>query len=148
MPTLHDPAVHTTLRNRIVSLTPDAKAKWGKMSVDQMLWHVNGGLEMALGRLPAKTLRTPLPRSVMRFLVLSLPWPKSAPTIPEIAAKRGSQYDFSVERQRLVSLLDEMHSRDINGAWPTHAVFGQMQGRHWSTLHARHVHYHLTQFNA
>jgi hypothetical protein len=37
MPALHDTAFRETLRTRLKSLRPDAKPKWGKMSLDQML---------------------------------------------------------------------------------------------------------------
>ena len=36
---------------RLKALRPDAQRRWGKMSVAQMLWHVNEAMEGALGRI-------------------------------------------------------------------------------------------------
>jgi len=41
---LHDPAVRDAIRARVEALRPDAPRKFGKMSIDQMLWHVNQAL--------------------------------------------------------------------------------------------------------
>lgn len=49
MKTLHDPAARESLEVRLRGLGPDASARWGRMSVDQMLWHVNTALNMVLG---------------------------------------------------------------------------------------------------
>ena len=35
----------------VEALRPDAARRWGKMSVSQMLWHVNEAMEGALGRM-------------------------------------------------------------------------------------------------
>ena len=76
MPLLHDEAYRSRVVNRIRSLRPDTPKRWGKMSADQMLWHVNGGLSMALGQIDVEPQEPPLPQPVMRWLVLNLPWPK------------------------------------------------------------------------
>jgi len=84
---LHDPSVRASIEARLESLQPDSPRRWGKMTVDQMLWHVNQFLEAALGEgfLPAP--RAPIPRALLRFVVLHLPLPKSAPTNPGAIAK-------------------------------------------------------------
>lgn len=146
MPTVHDPSTRESLRARLASLRPDTRPRWGRMSVDQMLWHVNQGLVVALGRAPSPTMKAPLPKPVMRFLVLALPWPKGAPTAPQWVAK--DQYDFEAERARCLSMIDELSAIPIDGPWPVHPSFGAMRGRHWSALEAKHLDHHLTQFGA
>ena len=42
------------LVERIQKLTPDSKALWGKMSVDQMLSHCQAPINVAFGTLPLK----------------------------------------------------------------------------------------------
>lgn len=46
MPLLHDAAHREALRGRVGSLRPGSQRRWGKMTVDQMLWHVNETLLM------------------------------------------------------------------------------------------------------
>jgi hypothetical protein len=146
MPALHDAAFRETLRTRLKALRPDAKRKWGKMSLDQMLWHVASGLETSVGRRPTKPMKAPLPRPIMRFLVINAPWPKGAPTMPEIVAK--GQYDVEAERKRCLDLIDEMVKKDLDGPWPVHPILGNMRGVQHSKLQGKHVDHHLKQFGA
>ena len=149
MRTLHDSSCRTSIAARLQTLRPDAQRQWGKMRVDQMLWHVNESLEQSLGRL--KTTRSPrtppIPSAMLRFVVLNLPWPKGrAPTAPELVAR--DTYDFQAERSRAIRLIEEMAARDINGSWPPSATFGRTTGLFWSRLQAKHLDHHLKQFGA
>jgi hypothetical protein len=141
---LHDPQCRTSIENRLRSLRPDTQHRWGKMSVDQMLWHVNHGIALSVGQLTAPPHKTPLPRPVMRFLVLNLPWPKGAPTLPQAEAKQ--QYDFETERARCFQLLDMFAKKKLDDAWPLDPVFGKVTGRFKSKLLAKHLNHHLRQF--
>lgn len=50
MPLLHDQSVRSRIEGRLRALTPDRRPLWGKMSIDQMLWHLNEALAGALAR--------------------------------------------------------------------------------------------------
>lgn len=148
MPLLHDDDARAAIRARVAALRPDMTPRWGRMSVDQMLWHVNYGLDGALGRATAKPVKLPLPlpRAIVRALVLFAPWPKGAPTMPELIARE--RYDFDAERARCLALVDEVGRAPIDAPWPVHPAFGPMSGRAWSRLQAKHLDHHLTQFGA
>ncbi len=146
MVTLHDPTTHAALRARVESLRPDAARRWGRMSVDQMLWHLNGALAMALGEVTAAPVRAPLPKPLMRLLALDMPWPRNVPTVPELLPR--SAHDFDAERDRCLALLDRVAAHPIDGAWPTHPALGTIDGTDWSALQAKHVAHHLDQFGA
>ena len=147
MPLLHDAAFRTQLIARVQSLTPDTPARWGKMTVDQMLWHVSSALEMALGRTQLQSGKPPLPLPIMRFVVLTLPWPKNLPTNPELVAKQ--RHDFGAEKQRCLQLVDEFARKDIRGgSWADHPLLGAMPGKKVSHLQAKHLNHHLRQFGA
>jgi len=143
---LHDSAYRSQIEKRIGTLSRDTKARWGRMSVDQMLWHVNQGMEVALGQCHPAAVATPLPVPVMKFLLLNIPWPKGMPTHPEFVATRA--HDFDRERQRCLALIGEIATKELNGSWPAHPVFGKVDGRFNSRLHAKHLNHHLTQFGA
>lgn len=144
MPHLHDRATRESLRARLQSLNPSAQRKWGKMSVDQMLWHVGTALETALGTVPTVPERAPLPAPILRFVVLNLPWPKSAPTMRELVAR--DTYDFDAQRARCVTLMDDVASRPLSGPWPTHPILKTLTGMQVSRLQAKHIDHHLKQF--
>jgi DinB family protein len=144
MPTLHDEANRSQIINRLRSLRLDSPRRWGRMSADQMLWHVNGGLSMALGQMNIPPQKTPLPRPIMRLLALSLPWPKGWPTMPMFVA--SGSYDFDAERARCVQLIEQMSAKALDEHWPRHPLLGQLSGRDASRLQARHLDHHLRQF--
>jgi hypothetical protein len=143
---LHDPVVRDALRGRVQRLTPDATRAWGKMSVDQMLWHVNTSLKNALGEPLPTEQNFPVPKSVIRFLVLNMPWTKGAPTAPDLVA--GERYDFEAQRAQCLRLIEEFTTRKLDdGNWGKSPSLGEMSGRQWSRLHAKHLDHHLKQFS-
>ena len=144
MPTIHDAAYRAQLVQRIQSLRPDSSRRWGKMTVDQMLWHVNDAMALSLGELAVEAHKIPMPRWLLKFIVLNLPWGKGGPTHPAFVAKKS--YDFAAERTRCLQLIDKVSGEDLNGAWPEHPAFGPMTGKQVSKLQAKHLNHHLTQF--
>ena len=116
------------------------------MTVDQMLWHVNEALNLALGRIEVEPSRIPIPGFVLKFIVLNLPWSKGAPTLPEFVARQN--YDFAEQQAACISLIDEFASRDLEGQWAQNPLFGRVTGHDLTRLHAKHLHHHLTQFGA
>ena len=146
MPMLHDPAFRASIETRLNALRPDASRRWGTMTPDQMLWHVNQFLASALGEGSLPAQKTPLPRPLMRFLLLYMPWPKSAPT--NLGAVPQGQHDFEAERARCKTLIERFASRPLDGAWPPDPTFGAVRGRFASKLQAKHLDHHFRQFSA
>lgn len=125
-------------------MRPNRPRKWGTMSVDQMLWHVNTTLQLHLGEITSPRERTRLPRRVMKFLVLNLPWPRGAPTLAKLVAKQ--QCDFAHEHQRCLQLIDKFTTKRLNDEWPENPILGKVSGRDLSRLQAKHLDHHLRQF--
>lgn len=144
MPLIHDADVRASIEARLAKLRPDSAGVWGRMTVDQMLWHINQALGTALGRVQPSPDRMPIPTAVMRFAVLKLPWTKNAPT--NKAFITGDRHDFEAERARCRALIHDIVARSVDVAPPRHPVFGQMTGRQQSQLHAKHLNHHLKQF--
>src|ERR1043166_3290717 len=145
MPSIPDPAVRASLETRLKALTPHSPRRWGTMSADQMLWHVNQSLLMSLGEGGFDDGRPPMPRALLRFFVLNMPWPKSSPTHPQLVATRG--HDFEAERAKCLTLIDKLVSRPIDGPWPDSPTFGPVNGRFVSRLQAKHLDHHFKQFS-
>jgi len=145
MPMLHDPATRDTIKSRVAALRPDSARRWGRMTVDQMLWHVNRGIENCLGRYPVEEIRLPMPHAIVKFLVLNFPWRKGkTPTAREFRARE--QYDFAAEKAKLLGLIDEVTARPLDAAWPDSSFMGPMTGKDWSRMGAKHLDHHLSQF--
>src|SRR5829696_3276261 len=116
MPMLHDPAVRSALEARLDALRPDSPREWGRMTVDQMLWHVNQFLAASLGEGSLAAQKSPMPASLMKFFLLYMPWPKSAPTNRSAVARE--QYDLEAERARCRELIARFVARPVGGEWP------------------------------
>lgn len=144
MPILHDASYRSRIVERIQALRPDTERRWGKMTVDQMLWHVSDALALSIGDLTVPPGRPPIPRALLKFIVLNLPWGKNGPTHPSFVAKQT--YDFAAERERCLRLIEKAATLDLDAAGPEHPAFGPMTGRQISRLQAKHLDHHLTQF--
>ena len=142
---LHDAGIGDSVRKRVQALTSETKPTWGRMSVDQMLRHVNLSLAESLGEHKAERSLKGLPRPLIRWMILNGPWGKGAPTRPDMHIARGQRFDFAQEKARTLSMLDRILAKSMDSAWPESANF-PMTGRHWSQLHFRHLNHHLKHF--
>jgi hypothetical protein len=116
------------------------------MTVDQMLWHVNQFLAAALGEATLPALKSPIPLSLMRLMLLYMPWPKSAPTNPGAVAT--SEHDFEAERTRCRALIARFVANPVDGTWTADPSFGPVTGKFASKLQAKHLDHHFRQFGA
>jgi len=145
MPLLHDPATRASIEARINALKPDSTRAWGSMTPDQMLWHVNTFLEFALGEGTYDEMQSKIPKAIMRFMLIYMPWPKGAPTHPN--AKATIRRDFEAERKRSLELINRFVSRPIDGPWPEDKAWGKVDGQFASKLQVKHWDHHLRQFS-
>jgi hypothetical protein len=137
-----------TLARRIDLLAADATPKWGRMDCPQMLAHLSESVRQALGELPVRgrgptALRL---RPVAHAMIYWLPWPKGAPTAPELLARRAT--DCKAECAELKHLLERVAAMEGAREWPEHPAFGRLNSRDWGALVHRHVDHHLRQFGA
>lgn len=147
-PDLFAPAGIHSMRRRIESLTPETKPRWGKMSVSEMLAHVNVAYEMVY------TDKHPRPNPIMRWVLRKIvkqrvvgptPYPHNTPTAP--AFRITDPRDFTVEQERLLGYLEQV-AADGRGAFEGRESpsFGPLTATEWNMLFAKHLDHHLTQF--
>lgn len=144
---MHDPGMSDSLKRRVQSLTRDSTRAWGKMTIDQMLHHVNLVLAESVGEHKAERSIRGLPEFLIRFAIIYLPWPRGAPTRPDMLIPDSTRFDFATEKQRCLDLIDKVLARPYDGPWPRAANFA-MTGKHWSHLNYKHLDHHLRQFSA
>ncbi len=146
MKTVHDPEIRARILERLERLAPESRRQWGRMSVAEMLFHVNAGMRIALGELHAEPVGDPaFWHTRGKAIALSdAPWPAGAPTSEEALA--SCPVDLSEERDRFRRLLDRLGGTDVDADWPAHPRFGPLTGREWSRLNHNHIDHHFRQF--
>src|SRR5262245_19596406 len=145
MPPLLNSGTRDACKQRVASLTADTKGTWGKMTVDQMLHHVNLSIAESLGEYTAPRSIKGLPEWLIRWMIVKGPWGKGAPTRPDIFVPQGERFDFGNEQKRLLDMIERFCVKPLDAAWPRSANFA-MTGEWWCRLQGRHIDHHLRQF--
>jgi len=117
------------------------------MTAPQMICHLADSAKMALGDLPVASKRLPIRYPPLKQLIIyALPFPKSAPTAPELLARAPREWHLDVGE--LTALVDQLAARRGSASWPEHPAFGALTERAWGVLVYRHMDHHLRQFGA
>ena len=143
--TIFDDAARAALVKRLGNLRPDSPRKFGTMSPNQMMCHLEDAVVCATGKKPSRFYKSMAANPLVRWLAIYwMPWPKGVRTAREYQETQPGEFD--ADRQRLISVLNEAGTRGAQAAWSTHPAFGDIGGRHYGALIHRHVDYHLKQF--
>ena len=151
MATIFEPAALAGLTERIRALEKEASRKWGRMSVEGMVCHLNDAFLMVLGERPSETTPSWVERTAIRFLALHtpVPWPKGARAPAVVDQEKGGSPPGEFERDKasLQSTLERFAS-EAPGRSMFHPIFGQLSTPELGRWAYRHVDHHLRQFDA
>ena len=136
------------LANRVGSLSAASTARWGSMDVAGMLHHLRLSALMALGEfsVASKSKRAFQVFPLKHLILYVLPFPKGAPTAPELKVTDAKQ--FEEERAALLDVLERIGTGPGDGAGPDHPLFGPLSRREWAVATYKHTDHHLKQFGA
>lgn len=148
MQTFFNPTDRQEILRRLADLTPEASARWGRMSAPQMVVHLTDQMRHALGDVPSRPVPGLLRWAPVRYASIYLvPWPRGliqGPPDAFLTLPASWDSDLSLLRSLVVRFADT----DPLDPWPPHALFGPMRGRDWGVFCYKHFHHHLTQFGA
>jgi hypothetical protein len=118
------------------------------MNVADMLEHVRLSGRMAVGELPVSSanMRAFQVFPLKHLLLYTLPFPKGAPTAPEL--KPGASARLEEERAAVLELLERIGTGPREGTGPAHPLFGLLTWREWGVATHKHLDHHLKQFGA
>ncbi len=148
LPNIFTKEVNDQLIKRVNALNSNTSPQWGKMSVDQMLAHVNIAYEMAYDNTHPKP--NVLKRWLLKTFVKSgvtneVPYKKNSPTAPAFIIK-GSR-DFTKEKKRLIDYLNKTVELGEKYFDQKESLsFGTMSTIEWNNLFYKHIDHHLSQF--
>ena len=113
-----------------------------------MLQHLRRSALMCLGELsvPSVNKRAFHKFPLKQLLLYVLPFPKGAPTAPELKPRDAAS--FEEERAALLELLERIGAGLSDGMGPEHPLFGPLSWREWGVLAYKHSDHHLKQFGA
>lgn len=134
---------------RIKNLSPQSKALWGTMAVDQMLHHLNLACGNSSGHFNLKDETSFLSRTVFKWLIVDLlpHMPKGLRRPSGLRIPVSSYYDFEQERNLLLKIITAAITSTSATEWSEHIAFGYLTHRQWGKLLYKHIDYHLKQFN-
>ncbi|SKB71970.1 Protein of unknown function [Soonwooa buanensis] len=133
----------------INQLTPETSAKWGKMSVDQMLAHCNVTYELIYEpqkhKKPGFFARWMMKKFVKPKVTNELPYKQNLPTGPMFVIK--DRKDFETEKKRLIGFLQKTQQLGASAFdGKESASFGTLNSQEWNNMMAKHLDHHLAQF--
>ena len=135
--------------NRINNLTPETQRKWGKMSVDQVLAHLNVAYDLTFT--PEKF---PKPNFIAKFLLSKFVKPKITNEIPYKASLPTSpafiivdERNFEEEKAKLIGKIQRVQQLGREAFEGKENInFGKMTAQGWNNMFAKHLNHHLDQF--
>ncbi len=140
------PATRTDLLARLSRLSPETRARWGRMTAPQMVAHLSDQMRHTLGDTAAQPQPGPLRWAFVRHAVIYwLPWPKGRlKGPPEAFVTRPTAWEADLTA--LETLVERFAAREGSVDWPEHALLGRMSERDWGAFCHRHFDHHLRQF--
>lgn len=138
----------TAIRQRIESVTSTAVPQWGRMDAQAVLVHLRQSALMALGELPVacKDMRAFQLFPIKHLILYVVPFPKGAPTAPELLVRGSTPVDAI--RSELLLLLERIGTGPRQGDGPVHPLFGRLSFAEWGVATYKHTDHHLRQFGA
>lgn len=134
---------------RIGRLSQGDQARWGRMTVGQMICHLTDAYRAVLARRKLDTVEYWIPRPLVKWVALRVPirWPKDVPAPREIRQEMGGTppTEFEHDRAELVRSLNEFCERE-GPRDCMHPLFGKMSSRDWMRWAYLHADHHLRQF--
>ncbi len=135
--------------DRINKLTPETQRKWGKMSVDQALAHLNVAYSYVF-----ESGKYPKPGFIAKFflkkfvkpkVVNELSYKENIPTSPAFII--ADERDFEEEKKKLIGNIQRVQQLGREAFEGKENVsFGKMTAQEWNNMFAKHLNHHLSQF--
>ena len=138
------------LTNRVNSITLQSERRWGTMSPDQMLHHLNLATGSALGYFDLPDESYWLSRTVSKWLLIDLlsEQPKGLLIPLTFKIPPTEHFDFENEKKLLLEIINKACKSKTTSNWGPHPLFGSTSDNEWGRLYTMHIDYHLKQFSA
>ncbi|WP_299247191.1 phenylacetic acid degradation bifunctional protein PaaZ [uncultured Aquimarina sp.] len=136
----------------LAKLTEDAKPKWGMMTPQHMLEHVEKTIRIGSGEIQDFEIATPEQylEKVQEMVYNHKPMPKGHkhPLMKEGTLEDLVHEDLATAKVKLLEAMDEFETyfKENPEAITKNAVFGEMNKFEWDLLNVKHLNHHFKQF--
>ncbi len=148
LPNVFTKDVSEAMIDRINHLTSQTQAKWGKMSVSQMLAHCCVTYEYIYEnkyKKPNAIMSMVLKLLVKNLVVNEKPYKPGTATGPDFIIK--DDRNFEVEKQRLIGFIRQTQALgESHFDGKASQSFGVLSKTEWNNMFYKHLNHHLTQF--
>jgi hypothetical protein len=143
---LLESGIRESIVERARRLTPTSAARWGSMDAARMMRHCAEALRGSLGDVRHQPLGRRLFHTwlVKRLIFRVLPFPKNAPTAPELRIEQD--VELQPEVARFADLVNRYGALPSPDPRVEHPLFGPLTQAEWAELEYKHVNHHLRQF--
>jgi hypothetical protein len=142
--TLFDPVAKQEIIDRINQLTPASQRQWGRMTVSQMMAHLQMPIGVGIGK--HTIARSLLMKLIGRFFkpifINDKPFKQGLPTDRSFVIKDDK--DFNTEKIKLLEVVNQFKEENISDG--PHPIFGKLTKEQWAKGTWKHLDHHLRQF--
>lgn len=147
MKSIFEKEVQEEVLRRAKTLKPYSVRQWGKMSVEQMLWHLSAQLRMGLGDISVKPwFNKIISRIAVMTFGIRIPWSSNLMTAKEM--KNDNPASFQVELDNFLITFDRFLAKPAGHKFSVHPIFGEMSYDEWGKIAYKHIDHHFRQFGA
>ena len=142
---LFEAEVKQQIIERINKLTPQSKAQWGKMTVAQMLAHLQMPIGVAEGthKLKRSFIGFIFGPFAKKMLYNDKPFQHHLPTDKSFVMSRQDK-NFEKEKQGIIKMIQNFTEENMIDE--PHPFFGKLTKEQWSKGTWKHLDHHLQQF--
>ena len=135
--------------DRINKMCANTQRKWGKMTVDQVLAHLNVAysfiFEPEKQKSPSFLAKFLLKTFVKKKVTNEIPYKQNLPTSPIFII--SDERNFEVEQKKIIvniQRVQQLGKTAFEGK--NHTSFGPLSASEWNNLMVKHLDHHLAQF--
>lgn len=133
------------LIRRILAVTAEDKANFGKMNVFQMICHCADQFRMMFGEINGLR-RQNVDVVKLREMALKKETVPTVEGLDQIAGEGTKPTEFEKDKEILVLYLNRFTETDDNYKFSFHPYFGEVNKAVWEKLVLYHLDHHLNQF--
>ena len=137
----------------LTKLTADSKPKWGEMSAQQMVEHLEYTYRIASGEIQDFEISTPEKYLEKTHETLynykKMPQGYDFPLAEKSESENLKHADLSTAKEKMIEARDEYQAyfKGNDDARTKNVVFGDLNRFEWYLLERKHLNHHFEQFN-